>query len=284
MKNQHYYDLSGSVYMVTGAGSGIGAATVRLLNRSNARVVLVGRDAGKLNTVVETLGQPELAEVYVANVAKTSEVKALVQYIEDKYKRLDGAFNNAGIFGDFGLLENDEEENFSTVVDTNLRGIWACMKYQIPAVRKVGGAIVNCSSVAGHQGHAMSPIYSATKHAVIGLSKSVALQYAASGLRVNVLSPGSTDTPILRSLYKDEQTFNQRASRAPMGRVGSPEEIAQAAVWLLSSQSSYVNGQTLLVDGGVMAGNSPTQPAHASKPVDAIINHNTQWETQNVAR
>lgn len=253
--------------MVTGAGSGIGAATVELLNRSQAKVILVGRTLAKLNHIVSQLPNPRLAESYVADVANEEEVRKLLTYIEKEYGRLDGAFNNAGIFGEFELLENDCDCNFSKVVDINLKGVWACMKHQLPLLKSSAGSIVNCSSVAGHQGHVKSPIYSATKHAIVGLSKSVALQYAEHGVRVNVISPGSTDTPILRSLYQNEDTFLQRARRAPMGRVGEPMEIAQAVVWLLSSYSSYVNGQTLLADGGVMAGNTAIKESRGDTQV-----------------
>ncbi len=265
MNKQGVFALRDKVFVVTGAGSGIGAATAELLICSGARVVLVGRNENKLYSVIKRLEKPSFAEAYVADVQNEYEVAAMFEYIDDKYGQLDGAFNNAGIFGKFGLLEADSENNFEAVVNTNLKGVWTCMKYQLPRLVKTNGSIVNCSSVAGHQGHSMSPIYSATKHAIIGLSKSAALQYSREGVRVNVLSPGSTDTPILRSLYRDESTFNQRSARAPMGRVGLPEEIAQAAVWLLSEQSSYVQGQTLLADGGVMAGHSSIQPARATE-------------------
>ncbi len=131
------------------------------------------------------------------------------------------------------------------------------MRGQIEAMLTAGGgAIVNCASVAGHIGHAQSPLYSATKHAVIGLSKSVALQYAGDGIRVNVVSPGSTDTPMLRSLYADPSALAQRARRAPLGRLGKCEEVANAVVWLLSPLAAYVTGQTLGVDGGVTAGSA----------------------------
>ena len=242
--------------MVTGAGSGIGLATAELLLASGASVVLCGRDIEKIKSALAGSPHVESAEPYQVDVGRHGQVEGLIRHIVNKYGRLDGAFNNAGVFGHFGLLEHDSESNFDAVVDTNLRGIWSCMKFQIPEVLKTGGAIVNCSSVAGHQGHAMSPIYSATKHAVIGLTKSAALQYAAAGIRINVISPGSTDTPILRMIYKDKDTFDQRAARAPMGRVGDPAEVAKAVVWLLSSESSYVNGHTLIVDGGVLAGSA----------------------------
>jgi len=280
MNFQPHYDLSKRVYVVTGAGSGIGAATACLLVNCGAQVILVGRNQQKLEDATRHLNQPELVELYVADIAREDEVKQLASHIDSRYGRLDGAFNNAGIFGEFGLLENDLEANFDAVVNTNLKGVWACMKHQIPLLKATGGAIVNCASVAGHQGHAKSPVYSATKHAIIGLSKSASLQYAGAGVRINVLSPGSTDTPILRSIYRDETTFSQRAARAPMGRVGKPDEIAQAAVWLLSPYSSYVQGQTLIIDGGVLAG---TAAAETTPQPSGHNNQQTQRKTAHAS-
>ena len=275
------YDLRGCVFMVTGAGSGIGAATAELLAACGAKTLLVSRNLEKLQKVIAGFTHAQNAEAIQADVSDEQQMEALLNDIGKRYGHLDGAFNNAGIFGEFGMLENDRADNFGAVMGTNVKGVWACMKHQLRLMKDSGGSIVNCSSVAGHQGHAMSPIYSASKHAIIGLSKSASLQYASAGVRVNVLSPGSTDTPILRSVYQDEKTFQQRASRAPMGRVGTPGEIAQAAVWLLSGASSYVNGQTLLVDGGVMAGNSPTKPQDNQKPAEQNFKNK---ESCNVAQ
>ncbi len=174
-----------------------------------------------------------------------------------RYGPLYGAFNNAGVFGRFGPLHEDDVENFATVVGTNLAGVWDCLRRQIPhLLRAGGGSIVNCASVAAHLGQTPSPVYAATKHAVVGLSKSAALQYAADGIRVNVVSPGSTDTPMLRALYASPEALDARRRRAPLRRLGAPEEVAGAVVWLLGPASGYVTGQTVIVDGGVTAGSS----------------------------
>jgi NAD(P)-dependent dehydrogenase (short-subunit alcohol dehydrogenase family) len=249
-------ELTDRVVMVTGAGSGIGRAAARLLVDLGARVVLVGRTSRLLEETAAGL-PPSHHLVTPCDVADDKQVEACVAEAVARFGRLDGAFNNAGTFGSFGPLHEDTADNFDSVVATNLRGVWSCMRSQIQAMLTAGGgAIVNCASVAAHIGHAQSPIYSATKHAVVGLSKSAALQYAGDAIRVNVVSPGSTDTPMLRSLYSDPDALAQRGRRAPLGRIGTCEEVANAAAWLLSPHSGYVTGQTVVVDGGVTAGSA----------------------------
>jgi NAD(P)-dependent dehydrogenase (short-subunit alcohol dehydrogenase family) len=258
-------ELTDRVVMVTGAGSGIGRAAARLLVGHGARVILVGRTVSALAETAAGL-PPSHRLVAPCDVGDDKQVEACVAEAIARFGRLDGAFNNAGTFGTFGPLHEDTADNFDHVVATNLRGVWSCMRGQIGAMLTAGGgAIVNCASVAGHIGHAQSPLYSATKHAVIGLSKSAALQYAGDGIRVNVVSPGSTDTPMLRGLYGDPDALAQRARRAPLGRLGTCEEVANAAAWLLSPLAAYVTGQTLVVDGGVTAGSAVARTDRAAE-------------------
>ncbi|MFJ9471268.1 SDR family NAD(P)-dependent oxidoreductase [Streptomyces caniferus] len=257
-------ELTDRVVMVTGAGSGIGRAAARLLVEHGARVVLVGRTESALTETAAGLS-PSHHLVAPCDVGDDKQVEACVAEAVARFGRLDGAFNNAGTFGTFGPLHEDSADNFDHVVATNLRGAWSCMRAQTGAMLAAGGgAIVNCASVAGHIGHAQSPLYSATKHAVIGLSKSAALQYAGDGIRVNVISPGSTDTPMLRGLYADPEALDQRARRAPLGRLGTCEEVANAAAWLLSPLAAYVTGQTIVVDGGVTAGSAVPRTGRAT--------------------
>jgi A-factor type gamma-butyrolactone 1'-reductase (1S-forming) len=245
--------LDDRVVMITGAGSGIGRAAVRAFAVAGALVVAAGRRGDALHGSVTGLPADRVRTV-ACDVSDEQQVAALVATAVSHFGRLDAAFNAAGTFGEVGPLHADTTGNFDTVVGTNLRGVWLCMKHQIAAMLDAGGgSIVNCASVAAHIGHGGSAIYSASKHAVVGLSKSAALQYARMGIRVNVVSPGSTDTEMLRALYGPDD-LRSRADRAPLGRLGRPEEVAAAAVWLASPASAYVTGQAIAVDGGVTAG------------------------------
>ncbi|MBY8856468.1 SDR family oxidoreductase [Nocardia sp. CA2R105] len=247
--------FTGRTVLILGASSGIGQAAAARFSALGAQVVAGGRDAERVAAAVSTL-DPERTRTVVCDVGDDAAVARSVAYAIAEFGCLDACLNNAGIFGRFGPIHEDTADNFDTVVGTNLRGVWSCLRHQIPALLERGGAIVNTTSVAAHLGHARSPLYSATKHAVVGLTKSVALQYARYNIRVNAISPGSTDTGMLRSIYPTADAISAREQRAPLRRLGTPAEIAEAAVWLASPASSYVTGQTLIADGGVTAGAS----------------------------
>jgi NAD(P)-dependent dehydrogenase (short-subunit alcohol dehydrogenase family) len=249
-------DLRTKVAIVTGAGSGIGRAAAIEFATAGARVVLVGRNAQRLEQslrLVEARGAEALC--IPADVSVSAEVQRVVDGTLERFGSLECAFNNAAVFGRFGLLHEETEENFNAVVGTNLMGVWLCMKHQILAMLgSGGGSIVNCSSISGVIGHPRGGAYSASKHGVIGLSKSAALQYAREGIRINAICPGATDTEMLRSLYSDPGEQAARAEALPLGRFAQPAEIARVALWLSSDASSFVTGQTIIADGGLTVG------------------------------
>jgi NAD(P)-dependent dehydrogenase (short-subunit alcohol dehydrogenase family) len=244
------------VVIVTGAGDGIGRAAAVAFGACGARVVAAGR---RLDELVQTVRQVEQAggegTAMAADISRPAEVERLVGGALERYGALHCAFNNAGIFGRTARLADDTLENWSEVIETNLTGTWLCMKHQVAAMLERGsGAIVNCSSVSGVLGHLGSCAYSASKHGVVGLTRSAALQYARRGIRVNAVCPGSTDTSMLRSVYRTEEELARRADMLPMGRFGMPGEIASIVLWLCSEASSFVTGQVICADGGVTAG------------------------------
>ncbi|ADG78169.1 Short-chain dehydrogenase/reductase SDR OS=Tsukamurella paurometabola (strain ATCC 8368 / DSM/ CCUG 35730 / CIP 100753 / JCM 10117 / KCTC 9821 / NBRC 16120/ NCIMB 702349 / NCTC 13040) OX=521096 GN=Tpau_1547 PE=3 SV=1 [Tsukamurella paurometabola] len=253
--------LAGKTVLITGATAGIGRAAVDRFAAAGANVVATGRAEAGLGAIIEASRQHPAGagqvRVVRCDVACDDDVAHAVGYAVAEFGSLDVAFNNAGTFGRFAPIHQDDEANFDTVIGTNLRGVWSCMRHEVTAMlANGGGSIVNTASVAAHLGHAKSALYSATKHAILGLTKSVALQYADQGIRVNVLSPGSTDTEMLRSIYPDAETINARKRRAPMRRLGEPTELADAALFLASPFSAYVTGQALVADGGVIAGSA----------------------------
>jgi A-factor type gamma-butyrolactone 1'-reductase (1S-forming) len=256
------FGLHDRVVIVTGAGSGIGRATTIALAEAGALVVLAGRRAAALEQTAAHLDSTRCL-LARCDVGEEQQVARLAAQTHNRFGQLDAAFNNAGIFGSPGLLHEDTVSNFEAIVATNLRGLWACLKHELAAMLdSAGGSIVNAASVAAHLGHAQSPVYAATKHAVVGISKSAALQYAHADVRVNVVSPGSTETDLLTNLYPRAEERAMRAARAPLRRLGQPEDVASAALWLMSPLSGYVTGQVLIVDGGVTAGSTAPGAPH----------------------
>ncbi len=248
--------FTGKVALVTGGSSGIGRATAILFARKGASVVVASRRAEEGEETVKLVKEAGSDGFFVkTDVTQAADVEAMVEQTIRNYGRLDYAFNNAGIEQASSPLVEQTEETFDQIIDINVKGVWLSMKYQIPQMLKNGGgAIVNMSSVAGLIGLAGSPIYVASKHAVLGLTKSVALEYAKVGIRINAVSPGAVETDLLERVFKDNpQVREQVMAMHPIGRAGKPEEIANAVVWFCSDEAAFVTGQTLALDGGFTA-------------------------------
>lgn len=250
------YDFTGQVAVVTGAGAGMGAATARAFAGAGAAVALLDLDREAAERVASELhDQGHQALAMGCDVADEQQVADAVARTVKTFGRLDMAFNNAGVM--FSPVDAAEEtaEAFERIVAVNLRGVWASMKHELIQMRKQGsGAIVNCSSLGGLVGGAGRATYHGTKHGVIGQTKSVALEYAALGVRVNAVCPGTINTPMVERMTAGGELDPEGAIAAiPMGRLGEAGEIASAVLWLCSSASSYVTGVALPVDGGYTA-------------------------------
>jgi NAD(P)-dependent dehydrogenase (short-subunit alcohol dehydrogenase family) len=244
------------VVLVTGAGSGIGQATAILFARNGARVIVSDHHEGGGLKTLEAIRAVGGDAIFVrADVARSEDVRALMEQIDQTYGRLDYAFNNAGIEGEQAKTADCTEENWNRVLGVNLTGVFLCMKYELPLMLRQGsGSIVNCSSVAGLGGFVGIPAYDASKHGIIGLTKTAALEYASDGIRINAVCPGVIDTPMVHR-FTGERAEAQAGmiKMEPLGRLGRPEEIAAAVVWLCSDAASFVTGIAMPVDGGYAA-------------------------------
>jgi NAD(P)-dependent dehydrogenase (short-subunit alcohol dehydrogenase family) len=245
--------LANKVGIVTGGGTGIGRATALAMARAGASLVIGNRAAKLGEEVVRAIEQAGGRAVFqVTDVSKPEDAKALVERAVKEFGQLHLAFNNAGADGEQVPLHEQDIEKASFLFDVNIKGVFYCMKYEIEEMlRTGGGSIVNTSSIFGLNGYPGWSLYSATKHAVTGMTKSAALDYAQRGIRVNAVGPGPVETPLLtKGTGGDPHSY---ASFVPMGRIGQPEEIADPVVWLLSDEARYVTGHTFPVDGGVCA-------------------------------
>jgi NAD(P)-dependent dehydrogenase (short-subunit alcohol dehydrogenase family) len=249
-------EMESKVGLVTGGGSGIGRATALAFVRKGAKVVVADVAVNDGEETVRLIKESGGNAIFLkCDISKAAEVEAMVNKAVGTYGRLDYAFNNAGILGIMSAIVDYPEEIWNKVLSTNLTGVWLCMKYEIPQMlRQGGGAIVNTASVQGFVGGPGFSAYNASKHGVIGITKTVALEYAKAGIRVNAVCPGVIETPMNERIESEHPEMRSLLlERHPVGRFGMPNEVAEAVVWLCSEAASFVTGHALVIDGGFIA-------------------------------
>src|SRR5712692_6269996 len=245
-------ELHSKVGIVTGGTSGIGRDTAVLFAEAGAKVVVAGRREAEGKETIDLVRAAGGDGLFVkTDVSRAADVQALVQKTVEKFGRLDIAFNNAGIEGSWIPIAEQSEEDWDRTIDINLKGTWLCLKHEIQQMLKQGGggAIVNMASVAGLVGSPGAATYCASKHGVMGLTKAAALENARSGIRVNVVCPAVIETPMVERIFGEPEFRKYALGLHPIGRFGTPMEVAEAVVWMCSDRASFMTGQSLVLDG-----------------------------------
>lgn len=253
-------DLQNKVALITGGTSGIGRDTAVLFAKQGATVVISGRREREGKETLALIGAAGGEGLFVkGDVSKSADVQSMVQKTVEKFGRLDIAFNNAGVEGTWVPISEQTEEDWDRVIDINLKGTWLCLKYELRQMFKQsgGGAIVNMSSVAGLTGFAGAGTYIASKHGVIGLTRTAALEGSGKGIRVNAVCPAVIATAMADRTFSDPEINQRVLAMHPLGRFGKPMEIAEAVLWLSSARSSFMTGHYIILDGGFLAGPNP---------------------------
>jgi NAD(P)-dependent dehydrogenase (short-subunit alcohol dehydrogenase family) len=260
--------LENKVGLITGGTSGIGRETAILFAKAGVKVAVAGRRKTEGEETAGLVREAGGEAMFVkTDVSIRHEVEVLIHKVVEKFGRLDLAFNNAGIEGDWVPIIRQSEEDFDRTIGINLKGVWLSLKYEIKQMIKQGGGgtIVNMSSVTGLVGAAGAAAYSASKHGVVGLTKSAALETARSRIRINAVCPGAIETPMSERLFDAPQVRKYVLSCHPIGRFGKTSEVAEAVVWLCSDAASFITGQCLTLDGGYLAGQSSPAPESQEK-------------------
>jgi len=248
--------LEGKIALVTGGSSGIGQATASAFAREGAKVVIADVQVEGSTKTLQMIKKVGSEGIFVkTDVSQAGEVESLIKKVVESYGRLDCAFNNAGIETERSFTADCSEAVWDRVINTNLKGVWLCLKYEIrQMITQGGGVIVNTASTMGLVGFPGSPAYIASKHGIMGLTKAAALEYAKDGIRINAVCPTVTMTPMIeRAMTSSPDAFEILRSMHPMGRFAKVEDIAEAVVWLCSDATSYITGQPVVVDGGYIA-------------------------------